>query len=113
MEGEGSTITTNYSDEIFLGREKELGQLVNSYGRLREQKQKQGGTDNTYEYCNIVELVLIAGHSGVGKTRLVKAFSHQISHQYPEDKVFFLRGKSDEGSSSRPAACFWRHFQIG
>ena len=64
MEGEGST--TNYSDEIFLGREKELGQLVNSYGRLREQKQKQkqGGTDNIYDYCNSVELVLIAGHSG-------------------------------------------------
>ena len=74
------------------GREKEIEILINTFKQSIE-----GG----------VEVILVSGHSGIGKTSLVK----EIHKPVIENNGYYLSGKFDQYKRNMPYYAFIRAFQ--
>ncbi|MCD9021985.1 AAA family ATPase [Cohnella silvisoli] len=83
--GEVDEISRFRLPEKLYGREKELQELLNAYER---------------SCSGSMEIMLIGGHAGSGKTALVKAIQTPVIHK----KGYFISGKFDQLNHSIPYA---------
>ncbi len=78
--------------EKLYGREKEMGKLLQAFGRVAE-----GST----------ELMLVGGYSGVGKSALIREVYKPIT----EKRGYFISGKFDQLHRNIPYYAFIRAFE--
>ena len=78
--------------EKLYGREKEVAQLLESFGRVAAGKS---------------EMMLVAGYSGVGKTAVVNEIHKPIVRQ----RGYFIKGKFDQLNRNIPFSAFVQAFR--
>ena len=87
------------------GREAEIEQLLAAFRRVT-QAERQGEQEET-AYENQVEMMLVGGYSGIGKTALIQEIYKPLSQQ----RGYFIAGKFDQFQRNIPYSAIISAFQ--
>lgn len=88
------------------GREAEIEQLLATFGRVTQAELQGEEKEQTNSYKQ-VEMMLVGGYSGVGKTALIQELYKPLSQQ----RGYFIAGKFDQFQRSLPYSAVISAFQ--
>ncbi|MBP7735646.1 MAG: AAA family ATPase [Spirochaetes bacterium] len=89
--------------QVFIGREKELETLLTAFAKVCSSFRQSGKSNGE----GGVELVMVHGHPGIGKSTLIG----EISRRIIEKNGYFISGKHDEIKRNVPYSSIIQAFQ--
>ena len=89
------------------GREKEVASLLEAFGRVSEAEIIKGESAARKNFSSQVEVMLVSGYSGIGKSALVKEIYKPITQK----KGYFIAGKFDQYQRDIPYYAIIRAFR--
>ncbi len=88
------------------GRETEIEQLLEAFRNVTQPKVQTEPTNKT-QSCQNIEIMLVGGYSGIGKTSLIQELYKPLSQQ----QGYFISGKFDQFQRNIPYSAIASAFQ--
>jgi predicted ATPase/signal transduction histidine kinase len=93
--------------EKLYGRETEVTTLLEAFQRVANFPLEQGGENSNKNKKGRVEMMLISGYSGIGKTAIVNEIHKPIINK----RGYFIKGKFDQFQRNIPLSALVQAFQ--